>query len=102
MAFNILATIAYFLPFLLLASCHPGPRHCKATPGTRSWPSHASWEKLNRSLSGQLIKTVPPGAVCHPTQPSYDADSCPAVQAGWLLAEWHTEDPVSLQANNWV
>jgi hypothetical protein len=74
---------------------------CKATPGSADWPSTASWSALNDSISGQLIKTTPPGAVCHPDQPTYNPVACLAVQAGWLTTVFHTDNPVSSIENNW-
>lgn len=73
---------------------------CKAVPGSPDWPSTQSWAKLNSSVSGQLIKTIPPGSVCHPSQPNFNALSCAAVQAGWLTVKYHYEDPVSSDWNN--
>lgn len=102
----------FFFPFffsilsfgvLVLASCSPPPPppRCKAVPGTSSWPSLESWAKLNASLHGRLVKPSPPGAVCHPSQPTFDRLACPAVQAGWLTTYFHAEDPVSSMENNW-
>jgi hypothetical protein len=56
---------------------------------------------LNRSLSGRLLQPALPGAVCHLDQPTYDAATCPAVQAGWLTAAWYTENLVSSNITNW-
>lgn len=75
---------------------------CKAVPGTSSWPPESSWEALNKSLSGALIKSVPPGGVCHPGQPNYDGITCPTVQALWNTSwAFHSDDPVSIAENNW-
>lgn len=79
----------------------PPPSQCKATPGSANWPSTASWSALNDSLSGRLLMPPPPGAVCHPNQPTYNPAACPAVQAGWLTTIWHTDSPVSSIENNW-
>lgn len=93
--------LAYALQFLgLTAAVAHGP-NCKATPGTTGWPNEHEWASLNRTISGRLIKTIPPGAVCHPTQPTFNPLTCPAVQAGWLTSKWHTDDPVSVIGNNW-
>ena len=73
---------------------------CKSTPGSKDWPSEAEWAQLNRTLSGRLLKPSPPGAVCHPDQPTFNAAACPAVQAGWNTTIWHTNDPVSSIHNN--
>lgn len=69
---------------------------CKAYPGTTEWPSLASWQQLNTTLHGQLLIPTPPGAVCHPDQPSYDADRCPEVQKQWTVWDFHTDNPVSI------
>jgi hypothetical protein len=74
---------------------------CKATPGSSYWPSDSSWTSLNRSLNGRLFKPTPPGAVCHPDQPTFNATLCPTVQAEWLTAVFHTDDPVSGVQENW-
>lgn len=79
---------------------HPQAK-CRATPGSADWPSTASWSALNSSISGRLIKASPPGAVCHPGQPTYNPVACPAVQAGWMTSIFHTDDPVSSIENNW-
>lgn len=90
---------------------------CKSTPGSRLWPSDADWASLNASLAplvvapggaaataggGRLLQPTPPGAVCHPGQPSYDAALCKAVvQPGWLDWHFHANNPVSSDWNQW-
>lgn len=101
---NPVTMFTFLIQLLNLATAwnsHPQPRSCKATPDSPSWPSPASWAALNDSLSGRLLKPSPPGAVCHPTQPTYNALQCPAVQAGWLTTIFHTNNPVSSIINNW-
>lgn len=73
-----------------------GATHCKAFPGSASWPSQESWAALNESLGGRLIRPVPPGGVCHPGQPTYDADACAIAAEDWTSYEFHTSDPVSI------
>jgi hypothetical protein len=89
----------YILQLLELASTVLSHPNCKAVPG-RGWPSDAEWAKLNYTLSGRLLKPSPPGGVCHPDQPTFDAASCPAVQAGWNTTVWHTDNPVSSIVNS--
>ena len=72
---------------------------CKSTPGTASWPSVDSWNRLNVSTGGRLLRPTPPGAVCHPGQPTYNATKCPDVQSGWKVYEFHQADPVSSMWN---
>ena len=77
----------------------PSSPSCKSVPGDASWPSAETWNALNESVGGQLIQAAPPGAVCHPGQPAYDAALCPAVQSGWSTYEFHSDDPVSSDVN---
>lgn len=81
--------------------CKPEPDFCKATPGTPGWPSAQSWARLNESVDGRLLQPPPPGAVCHPGQPTYDAEQCPAVRTAWATYEFHTDNPVSTVWNQW-
>lgn len=69
---------------------------CKAVPGTPGWPSPDSWAALNASTGGRLLQPLPPGAVCHPDQPDYNATQCLQVQQGWTLSPFHDNDPVSV------
>jgi hypothetical protein len=96
----IFTYIIQFLGLTVLGHANSRP-HCKATPGTSSWPSADSWSRLNHTLSGRLLKPSPPGAVCHPSQATFNLLACPAVQAGWLTTAWHADDPISVSENNW-
>ncbi|KAF5489633.1 FAD-linked oxidoreductase ZEB1 [Colletotrichum siamense] len=60
-----------------------------------------SWAALNESLGGRLLQPAAPGAVCHPGEPTYDADRCAAAQAGWSRFDFHKADPVSVMWDNW-
>lgn len=91
----------YILQYLSLISASQHHARCKAAPGTSSWPLDHEWARLNTTLSGQLLKPSPPGAVCHPTQSTFDPLACPAVLAGWQTTGWHSDDPVSVSENNW-
>jgi len=74
---------------------------CKAIPVTNNWPSDTEWSKLNSTLSGRLLKPSPPGAVCHPDQPTFNLLACPAVLVGWQASAWHADNPVSSPENEW-
>jgi hypothetical protein len=82
--------------------CTAVPHSCRATPGTRGWPSNAEWAALNRTVSGRLIKTVPPAASCHSNYPEYDPNTCAYVAAAWGNSTFHDADPVSMDQNNWT
>ncbi len=95
MSFRKIVLFSYFLQFLAFSSAgHSGHSNCKAVPGSKDWPTDEQWAKLNHTLSGNLLKVSPPGAVCHPTQPTFDPIACPAVAAGWLTSAWQTDNPV--------
>jgi len=74
---------------------------CKAAPGSASWPSTETWARLNETTGGRLLQPTAPGAVCHPSQASYNAADCRRVQAGWSTYEFHQADPVSSDWNQW-
>ena len=77
-------------------------RECKAVPGTTSWPSTSAWDALNTTLSGNLIAPTPPGASCHPDQPSYNNATCTIVADLWSKSwAFHSDNPVSVAENNW-
>jgi hypothetical protein len=73
---------------------------CKSIPGSPDWPSDQEWAALNQTLGRQLIKPTPPGAVCHPEQPTYNPAVCPTVQTEWSTFPFHHENPVSSAWNN--
>ncbi|KAK4682183.1 hypothetical protein QC764_113010 [Podospora pseudoanserina] len=86
---------------LLTSASSSHKQQCKAIPGTPDWPSPASWKRLNESLAGRLLQPPPPGAVCHPGQPTYDAGECPNLLADWSKLDYHHTNPVSTYWNNW-
>jgi len=75
---------------------------CRAVPGSDDWPSAAKWAQLNETVSGQLLRPAPPGAVCHRSEPTFDASACATVQQMWSSEWFHSEDPVSVEWNNFT
>lgn len=75
---------------------------CKAAPGTASWPSAQSWKQLNSSTSGHLLAPSPPGAVCHPDQPTFDNATCSYVATAWSNCTFHANNPISVDFDNWT
>lgn len=69
---------------------------CKAHPGTSSWPSASTWAALNKTLDGRLLQPAPPGAVCHPDQPTYNASQCANVAEEWKTYDFHAANPISV------
>ncbi|KAL5088917.1 hypothetical protein Trisim1_006062 [Trichoderma cf. simile WF8] len=76
--------------------CAPPPESCKAYPGTSSWPSAHTWAALNQTLNGRLLRPSPPGAVCHPSQSTYNTSQCSQVADEWKTYEFHVANPISV------
>ena len=73
---------------------------CKPLPGDAGWPSLSAWQSLNSSVSGRLAATVPPGAVCHSNQPTYNAAACATVSSQWTNTTFHASNPFSADYND--
>lgn len=61
-------------------------RTCRYTPGDKEWPSPDEWSRLNGTVGGRLVATIPQASVCH-TSPysNYDETECEALAASWTL-----------------
>jgi hypothetical protein len=97
---KIITTSLSVLQLLNLVNASRSPLSCKASLGSPGWPSASAWAALNESISGRLLEPPPPGAVCHSDQPTYNAATCPAVQADWATAVFHQANPISNYWNN--
>ena len=75
-------------------------RRCKVSPSSPNWPSDAEWQALNRSVSGNLIAPVPLGAVCHPTRPEFNNQSCTLLQTQWVNSSFIASDPAAVDYND--
>ena len=73
---------------------------CKNKPGSAGWPQIDQWNALNRTVGGRLIKTVPPGGVCHAGQPNYNAAACNLTAGAWLTEDFHAQNPFSFDYND--
>ncbi|CAM1503621.1 Fc.00g012120.m01.CDS01 [Cosmosporella sp. VM-42] len=81
------------LPLLVLTSSCQATL-CRSLPGDASWPSVTVWNRLNSTVDGRLVKTVPLGSPCH--DPNYNADACAALQDAWNLPQTHIESSSSV------
>lgn len=63
-----------------LASAASQPS-CRYIPGDIGWPNQRQWDSLNRTVNGQLIRTLPAGHVCH--DPTYNEAQCKDLLAKW-------------------
>ncbi|KAK6063441.1 FAD-dependent isoamyl alcohol oxidase (FAD binding domain protein) [Seiridium cupressi] len=70
---------------------------CKNIPGDPGWPSQSDWAKLNATVGGRLIQTVPQASVCHhESNMQYDAAACAELQNDWTLSQTHPSKPCEL------
>ncbi|KAI9651893.1 MAG: hypothetical protein M1831_007515 [Alyxoria varia] len=67
---------------------------CRYLPGDEGWPSRTEWSKLNDTVGGKLIGTVPLGSPCH--DPTYDAAQCAQLESTWPTPQIHAADPSSM------
>lgn len=58
--------------------------NCKCFPGDACWPRPDEWSRLNKTVDGRLIATVPLGSPCH--DPSYEEAQCARLQKEWLYS----------------
>ncbi len=91
-----------FLGFQVIEAAGP---QCKCGPQQSCWPSTQDWKKLNATVGGRLIQTVPIGAVCHNSFNGvsyYNAAECTALKASWILPDPHLSSSSSVMAQLWA
>ncbi|KAF3386909.1 putative FAD-linked oxidoreductase [Penicillium rolfsii] len=90
------------LPLWLLAhGVAAAEQQCKCAPTDSCWPSDAKWSSLNETVSGRLIKTIPPGSVCYQTEPDYNRTACDLLLKNWPNSEYHSSNPVTVSDPLW-
>ncbi|KAJ6039271.1 uncharacterized protein N7446_014019 [Penicillium canescens] len=91
-----------FLPLWLLVHGVAGASsQCKCAPSDHCWPSSNDWSYLNETVSGRLIKTIPPGSVCYQDEPNYDKSACDALLKNWTDSRYHSSNPVTVSDPLW-
>ncbi|KAI1392109.1 uncharacterized protein F4822DRAFT_436138 [Hypoxylon trugodes] len=70
---------------------------CKYIPGDLGWPSSKTWARLNQTVEGRLIKTVPQASICH-TEPYHDLDEtgCEQLRENWDYAQTFELKPAEI------
>lgn len=58
---------------------------CRNIPGDAGWPTADSWARLNATVDGRLLATVPIAHVCH--EPTYDEEACNQVVSQWNMGQ---------------
>jgi hypothetical protein len=71
-------------------------------PNDPCWPAENDWASLNKTISGRLIKAVPPASVCYRSHPNYDAPACGRVFMQWFSSTFHAADPISIDSPFWT
>ncbi|KAH6628195.1 hypothetical protein F5144DRAFT_654272 [Chaetomium tenue] len=81
---------------IALAGCavKVGSSQCLSLPGDPNWPNTTLWGKLNSTVGGRLVATVPIGSVCH--EPNYDPVACTLLQQKWMVPGTHSETSSSV------
>jgi hypothetical protein len=85
----------------LISYALPTQQSCKTIPDASSWPTASEWSAFNETTGGRLIKTHAPAAACHPEQPEYNVATCSDIQDSWDSSQWHSDNPVSNDWQNW-
>jgi hypothetical protein len=85
-----MAALAKSLAVSLCFTLASAAAKCRAIPGDHAWPAVSTWQRLNETIQGRLIATVPMPAVCHAAyhgtlllNDTYSATECATVQAEW-------------------
>ncbi|AEO58370.1 hypothetical protein MYCTH_2305637 [Thermothelomyces thermophilus ATCC 42464] len=100
---------ASLLRFLALAGTavglttnHNHSPSCRVLPGDAAWPSSRDWAKLNKTLNGHLIATVPQASVCHKSPfGQYDAQACEELKSSWDISTiTHVNAPGDVLSQN--
>src|ERR1700712_4641895 len=74
---------------------------CKFTPDSPQWPSATDWAAFNQSTGGRLLRPHSPAAACHTNQPEYNSAECSRITSSWSSSQWHSDNPLSNDWQNW-
>lgn len=92
--------ISIFLLVLSSVFSSSSPYHPpRCSYGDPCWPSPATWQAFNASISGHLLAPFPPAAVCH--NPRYNDAQCKIAKAEWRNSLWRTNQTGAYAAILW-
>jgi hypothetical protein len=74
---------------------------CKTTPDSANWPTSSEWSTFNQTTGGRLINPLAPASACHSGQPDYNTASCDNIEDSWDSSQWHSDNPISNDWQNW-
>ncbi|KAJ6012402.1 hypothetical protein N7522_002757 [Penicillium canescens] len=95
MHLSLYAFIAFGLGSQLTTAASYVPS-CKCSPSDASWPTAGEWAAFNKTLSGRLLKTVPPASVCYKSEDNFNATECQAIVDAWTTSPFHSSNPYSI------
>lgn len=81
------------LQILLLINGTTIAEQCKVYPNDSSWPDTVAWQSLNETISGRLITPTAVGAVCHPSNPAFNNDTCTDLLSRWANTSFIASNP---------
>ncbi|KAE8448784.1 hypothetical protein EG329_008786 [Mollisiaceae sp. DMI_Dod_QoI] len=66
-------------------------KECRVSPGDEDWPDDASWNELNNTMNGALLKPIPVASVCYNSTSynNFEAGNCEAVTSNWSTTAKH-------------
>jgi len=73
----LLCHYAYATPY--------GYTNCKNIASDHGWPNQEDWVRLNKTVEGRLIATVPIATYCH--DPSYHQSQCQVLKDTWAFSD---------------
>ncbi|KAL8811805.1 MAG: hypothetical protein Q9223_004871 [Gallowayella weberi] len=99
-------TISAILFLVQGTSAQAAPAACRNVPGDAGWPTTRSWNQLNKTVGGRLIKTIPIGSSCYKNTVNvanrkddihvYNEATCENVQKNWHEPTFHDESSSSV------
>ncbi|KAM5349764.1 hypothetical protein ACJ41O_006269 [Fusarium nematophilum] len=92
----LLAPLLLFLSGIGSATGTRPGANCKCLPGDRCWPSQSDWVRLNDTVQGRLISSVPLGSPCH--DPHFNPEECAYLRDEWLYSSIHMKSSSSVMA----
>ncbi|RAK98770.1 uncharacterized protein BO80DRAFT_479249 [Aspergillus ibericus CBS 121593] len=66
------------------------------------WPSPATWDDLNTTLTNHLLHPHPAASVCYPSNPTYNLSLCSTILSNWPHSSFHSSDPLSIDDPFWA
>ncbi|RNJ58313.1 hypothetical protein D7B24_004954 [Verticillium nonalfalfae] len=77
-----------------------GPKYdCRCSPEDACWPDKAAWDGLNATVNGNLLRHIPPAAVCYNEFrgiPTYNKAACDEATSMWKDERWQISRPASV------